>query len=109
MAAKKHVIFLGAGASSGSGYPLANELRLLMSSRKHLENRLADYEGKHRLQGRPIVTEAMAFLDKFSDALDLFRNGGFATLDASSCLVDGRIVLTKFFFPIASANPHQSP
>src|SRR3954469_17155968 len=29
--AKKHVIFLGAGASKTSGYPLATELRLLMS------------------------------------------------------------------------------
>jgi hypothetical protein len=50
----KYVIFLGAGSSKGSGYPLANELRLLTSSRKKWEEALDKYEKNHRLMERPI-------------------------------------------------------
>ena len=38
---KKHVIILGAGSSVTSGYPVANELRLLMSSEKRLQEELS--------------------------------------------------------------------
>ncbi len=36
----RHVIILGAGASSTSGYPLADTLRLLMSSEKAVQREL---------------------------------------------------------------------
>jgi hypothetical protein len=51
MSAGKHVIFLGAGASHQSGYPLANGLRLLISSRHKWEEAVANYETKHRFTG----------------------------------------------------------
>jgi hypothetical protein len=34
------VIFLGAGASATSGYPIGQELRLRMASEKHFEQEL---------------------------------------------------------------------
>ena len=86
---RKHVIFLGAGASKGSGYPLANELRLLISSRQHFEKAITEYEIKHRLTGHPIWTDAKACLDQRSATLDLFRNGGFATIDEFCKLARG--------------------
>jgi hypothetical protein len=89
MSAGKHVIFLGAGASYGSGYPLANGLRLLISSRKKWEEAVAQYEAKHNVVSRPIVTMAMSYYDRHREALELFRNGGFATLDEFCKLAGG--------------------
>lgn len=77
----KHVIFLGAGASNRSGYPLANELRLLISSRKNWERALVKYEDKHALKGRPITGPGLDYWDRRAKALELFRNGGFGTVD----------------------------
>src|SRR5438034_6029242 len=75
----KHVIFLGAGASKGSGYPLANELRLLMSSRKEWEKALKGYG---EISGdASLISSGLNYWDSHANALDLFRNGGFATLD----------------------------
>jgi hypothetical protein len=85
----KHVIFLGAGASKQSGYPLANDLRLLISSRKKWEEALAGYEDKQKLVGRPITAIGMNYWDKHADALNLFRNGGFATIDEFCKLAGG--------------------
>ncbi len=85
----KHVIFLGAGASSGSGYPLANNLRLLLSSRLKWEEALAGYDIKHRYSGRLIADLGMPYWDKYSGALDLFRNGAFATVDEFVKLAGG--------------------
>jgi hypothetical protein len=90
----KHVIFLGAGASKQSGYPLANDLRLLISSRKKWEEALAGYEDKHKFIGRPITTIGMNYWDKHVDALNLFRNGGFATID-EFCKLAGRSSFQK--------------
>jgi hypothetical protein len=89
MSAGKHVIFLGAGASYGSGYPLANGLRLLISSRQKWEEAVANYESKHRYAQRPITTVAMSYFDKHQDSLELFRKGGFATLDEFCKLAGG--------------------
>lgn len=83
----KHVIFLGAGASNLSGYPLANELRLLISSRQRWHDALVKYEAKHGLHGK-ISKLGLPFWDKHIQALTLFRNGGFATLD-EFCLLAG--------------------
>jgi hypothetical protein len=84
-----HVIFLGAGSSRGSGYPLANDLRLLISSRKNWEEALVNYEDKHKLSGRPITTLGRNYWDYHVVALDLFRNGGFATVDEFCKLAGG--------------------
>jgi hypothetical protein len=85
----KHVIFLGAGASNGSGYPLANELRLLISSEKKWEKALVEYENKHRLIQNPIKHNGVGFWNSHREVLDLFRNGGFATIDEFCKLVGG--------------------
>jgi len=84
-----HVIFLGAGASCGSGYPLANDLRLLISSRKKWEEALVKYEDKHKLSGRPITSMGINYWDVHTVALNLFRNGGFATIDEFCYLAGG--------------------
>jgi hypothetical protein len=85
----KHVIFLGAGASRGSGYPLANDLRLLISSPRKWEEALTNYEDKNKLVGRPITNAGMTYWNKHADALNLFRNGGFATIDEFCKLAGG--------------------
>lgn len=86
---RKHVIFLGAGASYGSGYPLANELRLRISSKEHFDKYVTNYEQKHGLMDRRIATEVQACLERHNKALTLFRNGGFATLDEFCKLAGG--------------------
>ena len=86
---RKHVIFLGAGASKGSGYPLANELRLRISSWEHFDKHAKDYESKHKLLHAPYSTEISACLRRHAEAIDLFRNGGFATLDEFCKLAGG--------------------
>jgi len=90
MSTGKHVIFLGAGASHGSGYPLANELRLLISSRKHWEKKLRDYAEQHNRFPGTFVDMGLPFWDKHIQALTLFRNGGFATLDEFCLLAGGK-------------------
>jgi len=79
MATGKHVIFLGAGASKNSGYPLANDLRLLISSRNKWHNALQKYEEESKHTA--ISPMGLTYWDQHKDALGLFRNGGFATLD----------------------------
>jgi hypothetical protein len=84
-----HIIFLGAGASHGSGYPLANGLRLLISSRNKWEDALVKYESAHGLMNRPISNLGMEYWDRHVDALKFFRNGGFATIDEFCKLAGG--------------------
>jgi len=85
---KKHVIILGAGASITSGYPDANRLRLLMSSEKALREELSnrgkfDSEFVDRVVGRVLGGE-------LGSAIELFRHGGFATVDEFSNLARNR-------------------
>lgn len=100
----KHVIFLGAGASRTSRYPLGEELRTdWLSSEDALLTRVLEYvpdEGQipmtvvpegslggalpHQVKG--LLKEAVrsSFHDwfkPFAESLDLFRNGGFGTID----------------------------
>ncbi len=84
----KHVIFLGAGASVSSGYPLANGLRLLMSSKKHWEEALLKYEEDRKLPQGSILNKGIPFWNIHEEALKLFRTGGFATLDEFCKLAD---------------------
>jgi hypothetical protein len=85
----KHVIFLGAGASCGSGYPLANDLRLLISSRKKWENALSAYESKHGIEAGLLTKSGLNYWDYQILALNLFREGGFATVDEFCKLAGG--------------------
>lgn len=85
----KHVIFLGAGASKDSGYPLANKLRLLISSRTDWETALLNYAKERTPSDSSIVKIGMEFWDQHKQAIDLFRNGGFATLDEFCKLAGG--------------------
>jgi len=83
--APKHVIFLGAGASCTSGYPIGQELRLLMSSRNHFAAKVQElYAGDVKM-----VEQVCEYFDRFTESIDLFRHGGFATVDEFSKLASG--------------------
>jgi len=83
----KHVIFLGAGASRTSGYPLANELRLLLSSEHHF---LTWIKKCFPSESDTAATLASEYFKEFQSAIRLFREGGFASVDEFCRLVSGR-------------------
>ncbi|MDB6024935.1 MAG: hypothetical protein JWM68_1158 [Verrucomicrobiales bacterium] len=85
----KHVIFLGAGASCGSGFPLANELRLLISSQSHLKEAVVNYSLKHNYTHGELFEELNCCWKRNERAIELFRNGGFATVDEFCKLAGG--------------------
>ena len=90
----KHVIFLGAGASWTSGYPLAADLRFILSSPERFREYLNDKIDKIGKIGTPKQFELKAELqkayDSYKDAVELFREGGFATVDEFSYLARER-------------------
>lgn len=71
----KHVIFLGAGASASSGYPLAYDLTLRMISREHRDNYC------YQLFKRHFFPEGADFIEKIKVAVDFFARGAFASVD----------------------------
>jgi hypothetical protein len=75
----KHVIFLGAGASATSGYPVANQLRLRMTSREELLRQLR--LAVHGKEEGEISGQLLDHLKAHQSTLDLFRYGGFSTVD----------------------------
>jgi hypothetical protein len=75
---EKHVIFLGAGASKTSGYPLADELRLLIASPAFLHRRFREQTGDLYEEFKPKLDDWMNGLRR---PIQLFREGGFATVD----------------------------
>src|ERR1017187_3792085 len=77
-----HVIFLGAGASQTSGYPLASELRLRLTSQNQI---LADLE---RLadDAKAVSAECSTYFNRFYDSAQLFRHGAFGSVDEFSKL-----------------------
>lgn len=80
---KQHVIFLGAGASATSGFPVGQGLRLLMSSREVFKEKLsATFPPDENAVHANVLTE----FDKFEDEVRLFRCGGFGTVDEFSRL-----------------------
>lgn len=83
----KHVIFLGAGASVTSGYPLANDLRLRLSNVRQLIFDLEELAKKTfasiDFQERKVCRD---YFDQFKDTLEQFRHGGFESVDAFSKL-----------------------
>ena len=87
----KHVIFLGAGASKTSGYPLASGLRLRLSSEDQL---IADLrELTEGTKGVPEDTERLqcrGFFKPFKGTVEQFRRGGFGTIDEFSKLASAK-------------------
>lgn len=85
----KHVIFLGAGASYTSGYPIGDALRLRLCSGDiflaQLEEQLkhAKYADSPRLDLRQSVERT---LESFRPTIEMFRQGGFGTVDEFSKL-----------------------
>jgi hypothetical protein len=78
----KHVIFLGAGASHGSGYPLANGLRLLLCSQPHLQKFAVEMIGPEAKQGSGLTQlEFLMHYFVHLEGVHLFRRGCFATVD----------------------------
>jgi hypothetical protein len=82
----KHVIFLGAGASSASCYPLASELRLLLSSEHHFES----WMWKCFPGNREAVDLAKNYFSTFKRCVLLFHEGAFASVDEFCRLVSGK-------------------
>ena len=88
----KHVIFLGAGASKSSGYPLANELRLRLSSENHFVSWVKQCFPK---APEGTVLAATEYFRHFESSIDLFRRGAFASVDefcrciSDQCKPDG--------------------
>jgi hypothetical protein len=80
-----HVIFLGAGASYTSGYPIGQELRLQMASKSHFEKRVKKLYGNDG----ELVGQLLEYFNRFAESIELFRHGGFATVDEFSKLASG--------------------
>lgn len=85
-----HVIFLGAGASYSSGYPIGQELRLLMTSRDYFQAKLDKlYPTDNSIQKQSLYEsklKCLEYFDSFSNSMEFFRRGGFATVDEFSKL-----------------------
>src|SRR3954463_14287584 len=78
--ASKHVIFLGAGASKGSGYPLANELRLWLSSQDYYSQKALKLNRRASAMSE-LGGMVSDFFQANEAAVTFFRKGGFATVD----------------------------
>jgi hypothetical protein len=88
----KHVIFLGAGASVTSGYPLAEKLRKewLISKidlRKKIFKMLHDFGGSTAGQVHAAQVHFDAWIEPIAASLQLFREGGFGTIDEFCYLI----------------------
>lgn len=81
----KHVIFLGAGASKTSGYPLADELRLRLSSQRQYETDMHQVGAKVHDVAKAIPI-LQTYFSRFKATVDLFRHGAFGTVDEFSKL-----------------------
>jgi len=86
----KHVIFLGAGASHTSGYPMAEKLRKeWLISHEHLREKVLELLRERRGKVSPSEADMVPIYQNMFDgwmqprarALQLFREGGFGTID----------------------------
>ena len=82
----KHVIFLGAGASKASCYPLANELRLILSSEHHF----VEWVRKCFPGYGTAASLAQDYFNTFKSSIMLFRKGCFASVDEFCKLATGQ-------------------
>ena len=71
----KHVIFLGAGASVSSGYPVGEQLALLITSKEH-RTKLCNNHGYHDLP-----PEGNDFIASAAKEIEVFRSGCFNSID----------------------------
>lgn len=83
--AKKHVIFLGAGASTTSGYPIASELAQLMCNPSRFNEKfrrllLEDGDSSSGFDEDSVITRYLTS----SKAAELLRSGDYATMDELS-------------------------
>lgn len=86
----KHVIFLGAGASATSGYPLADGLRQeWLASADGLRKQVIAALGQihTHYDYEPIVKQFDAWIEPLKGPLKLFRDGGFGTIDEFCYLI----------------------
>ena len=84
-----HVIFLGAGASDTSGYPIGQELRLRMASQEHFQAELYKIIPENSLtplEANKARSKCFSRFADFNESVELFRHGGFATIDEFSKL-----------------------
>jgi hypothetical protein len=83
-----HVIFLGAGASATSGYPIGQELRLRMASQKHFDEELKKHIRLDLVLPEPrnAYGKCLNRFADFNDSVELFRHGGFGSVDEFSKL-----------------------
>lgn len=108
---EKHVIFLGAGASMGSGYPSAEELRLLLTSAERLTDYLIRRFNADPSNHTWIYNSVRKAREPYERGLALFRSGGFATVDEFCFLTNGlfpqevRAVKTYMCIVLAYAMP----
>lgn len=85
----KHVIFLGAGASVTSGYPLGDDLRKeWLVSIEALHRRACQQLGAGFLDNSQTDPRMLqSWLDPIRQTLELFRQGGFGTIDEFCYLI----------------------
>src|SRR5579872_4681346 len=84
-----HAIFLGAGASYSSGYPVGDGLRLRLACLNRFLEELKTGFPSH-FKDNPVFLDVYnAHVKQFGKSIDLFRNGGFATVDEFSKLMSG--------------------
>lgn len=83
----RNVIFLGAGASYGSGYPSANELRLALCAFDYFQHML-ERSWKYDLNGVVLTDQlnqragkTQLLFKRYKASIELFRNGGYGSVD----------------------------
>jgi hypothetical protein len=113
----KHVIFLGAGASASSGYPMANRLTLLMADRRTLFEEIVRCSKDFGEVWEAAWFRKSAitiYLDSFNAATAALRDGAFATMDELSRLSVGgehaaniRMLKKLMRYVFAMYNPHK--
>lgn len=98
----KHVIVLGAGASYTSGYPLAAELRVILSSPDAFQKYIAS-----KLNDSGLTQELLEAFKEYEKLINLFREGGFGTIDEFSFLSRDRfkegVQILKWFISVIFA------
>jgi hypothetical protein len=85
----KHVIFLGAGASRTSGYPLADDLRRLwLASTAGLQQQVGERMPNQNISQNQNSQAAIAtWLKPIEHSLQFFREGCFGTIDEFCYLI----------------------
>jgi hypothetical protein len=88
----KHIIILGAGASASSGYPVGNDLRLWMSSPQALKAKITTALDLGTDADRfSIFKQFDEWIKPLENALKLFREGDFASVDEFCKLAGSRL------------------